>query len=360
MYKRLGPVRNVCRAHVILRTLVGVQWVSSQPESRQVAHQAPLNDWARRCIAADRNLGLEFVRVGGRTVGLTDRHEHRSDADAQSQIATAATETGATPPLGASRPMVLDSTQKIHGDGVSPPSTLVPMEPPPHVAPQGLWKHIPHLPSACDVSLVRSRDERRDALEALREKHDRECPHCTSATYHTRTVFGEGNCEAVLMFVGEAPGETEDQMGRPFVGRAGQKLDEMIRAIGFQREDVYIANVLKSRPPENRTPLQHEVDRCGPYLIEQIRIIRPRVLVTLGGPATKLLLATELGITRLRGVWASLELHDGGAGNYPSGNTIHIPVMPTFHPAYLLRNYTAETRRQVWSDLQAVVRTLGM
>src|SRR5204863_9057577 len=106
------------------------------------------------------------------------------------------------------------------------------------------------------------------------------------------------------MFVGEAPGETEDRLGRPFVGPAGQKLDEMIRAMGLTREDVYIANVLKSRPPANRTPLQPEVDRCGPYLVDQIRIIRPRVLVRLGGPATKLLLATELGITRLRGIWS--------------------------------------------------------
>lgn len=203
----------------------------------------------------------------------------------------------------------------------------------------------PGIGGSLQVDIRRSHeggDSKAAALEALRVRHDRECPHCTIATAHTRTVFGEGNPDAALLFVGEAPGETEDQLGRPFVGKAGQKLDEMIRALGLAREDVYIANVLKSRPPGNRTPLQDEVDKCGPYLMEQIRIIDPRVIVTLGGPATKLLLRTELGITRLRGVWAELDL--GGRS---------VPVMPTFHPAYLLRNYTLETRRQVWSDLQA-------
>jgi DNA polymerase len=197
--------------------------------------------------------------------------------------------------------------------------------------------------------LPEGREARIAALDELRDRHDRECPHCTIATAHTRTVFGEGSPEARVFFVGEAPGETEDRLGRPFVGRAGEKLDEMIKAMGLRRDEVYIANVLKSRPPENRTPLQHEVDACGPYLAEQVRIIRPAVIVTLGGPATKFLLRTEAGITRLRGVW----------GRYAVEGLDEIPVMPTFHPAYLLRNYTPETRRQIWHDLQAVVRRLA-
>ncbi|MBL9118316.1 MAG: uracil-DNA glycosylase [Phycisphaerae bacterium] len=221
-----------------------------------------------------------------------------------------------------------------------------------------------------DLETVLDTASRMDALARLSERHDRECPHCTASTYHSRTVFGEGNCEAQLMFIGEAPGETEDQLGRPFVGKAGLKLDEMIKAMGFVRSDVYIANVLKSRPPENRTPLQQEVERCGPYLIEQIRIIRPAVIVTLGGPATKLLLATELGITRLRGIWATftVPLNQRDGARSPQSieartgdlldSGLSIPVMPTFHPAYLLRNYTPETRRQVWSDLQAVLGKL--
>lgn len=187
-------------------------------------------------------------------------------------------------------------------------------------------------------------------LDAL---HARECPHCTTATGHTRLVFGEGDPDAELVFVGEAPGETEDKLGRPFVGRAGEKLDEMISAMGLRREQVYIANVLKSRPPENRTPLAHEVERCGPYLLAQLSVIRPKVIVCLGGPATKLLLATELGITRMRGAFATITL--GKADGQP----FDVPAMPTFHPAYLLRNYTVETRMQVWEDLKKVLGVLG-
>lgn len=205
----------------------------------------------------------------------------------------------------------------------------------------------PPAPQPAVVVSAASDPVREGLLEALRIEHDERCPHCTTATGHTRTVFGEGSASAALMFVGEAPGETEDRLGRPFVGRAGQKLDEIIAAMGLARRDVYIANVLKSRPPDNRTPLQHEVDACGPYLKRQIEIIRPRVIVTLGGPATKLMLNVEQGITRLRGVWAE----------YRHGDLV-IPVMPTFHPAYLLRNYTLETRKQVWSDMQEVARQL--
>lgn len=185
-------------------------------------------------------------------------------------------------------------------------------------------------------------------LAALEARHAAECPHCTTATGYKRIVFGEGNPEAVLMFVGEAPGEQEDETGRPFVGRAGQKLDEIIAAMKMRRADVYIANVLKARPPGNRTPLPDEVARCGPYLVEQIRIIRPRVIVTLGGPASKLLLQTDEGITRLRGSW-----------HVWRDETLEIPVMPTFHPAYLLRNYTVDTRAKVWSDMQAVMAKLA-
>jgi DNA polymerase len=196
-----------------------------------------------------------------------------------------------------------------------------------------------------------------ERLEALASAHAARCPHCTTATAHTRLVFGEGNPEAEIVFVGEAPGETEDRLGRPFVGRAGEKLDEMIAAMGMRRDDVYIANVLKSRPPENRTPLRHEIEQCGPYLLAQIEVIRPKAIVTLGGPATKLLLASELGITRLRGIFGSLRLECHGEA--ARDGALEIPVMPTFHPAYLLRNYTPETRRQVWEDLKQVLVLLG-
>ena len=192
-----------------------------------------------------------------------------------------------------------------------------------------------------------------ERLAVLERTHAAVCPHCTTATGHTSLVFGEGNPDAALVFIGEAPGETEDRTGRPFVGPAGEKLDEMIAAMGLRREDVYIANVLKSRPPNNRTPLASEVERCGPYLLAQLAIIRPKAIVTLGGPATKLLLASELGITRLRGIPALVRLGEA------AGAPFDVPVMPTFHPAYLLRNYTVETRRQMWSDLKQALAMIG-
>jgi len=194
---------------------------------------------------------------------------------------------------------------------------------------------------------------RAERLAALERQHAAECPHCTTTAGHTNLVFGDGNPDADLVFVGEAPGETEDRSGRPFDGPAGEKLNEMILAMGLRREDVYIALVLKSRPPNNRTPLAAEIERCGPYLLAQLAIIRPKAIVTLGGPATKLLLASELGITRLRGVPATVRL------GVAEGKPFEVPVMPTFHPAYLLRNYTVETRRQVWSDLKQALAMIG-
>jgi len=185
-------------------------------------------------------------------------------------------------------------------------------------------------------------------LEALHQRHDETCPHCTSVKTHNRTVFGEGSPDAEIMFIGEAPGEEEDRLGRPFVGRAGKKLDEIINAMGLQREDVYIANILKARPPNNRTPQADEIARCAPFLLEQIQIISPKVIVALGGPSAKTLLQTDIGITRLRGTW----------GEYPVGGRA-IPLMPTFHPAYLLRNYTRETRMEVWSDMKQVLDRIG-
>ena len=184
-------------------------------------------------------------------------------------------------------------------------------------------------------------DSQAARLEALAVRHADSCEHCVASTTHHNIVFGEGSPEASLMFVGEAPGEHEDRSGRPFVGPAGEKLDQMITAMGFTREDVYIANVLKTRPPENRTPRPDEAKVCGRWLASQIAVIRPSVLVALGGPAAQLLLETATGITRLRGVWGRYEVED-----------LVIPVMPTFHPAYVLRRYTPDVRAAVWNDLQ--------
>ena len=202
------------------------------------------------------------------------------------------------------------------------------------------------LPAPADAA------EKALRLEEIRGRHAAACPHCTRAKGHRNLVFGEGNPDAELVFVGEAPGEAEDELGRPFVGPAGQKLDEMIRAMGLRREEVYIANVLKTRPPDNRTPLPEEVERCGPFLIEQLLAVRPKAIVALGGPATKLVTGTDQGITRLRGTWQQWTPPEGS-------DCAPIPVMPTYHPSYVLRNYTAKVRGEVWSDLKRVLELLG-
>lgn len=145
------------------------------------------------------------------------------------------------------------------------------------------------------------------------------------------------------MFVGEAPGAEEDRQGIPFVGASGKKLTEMIKAMGFDRSQVYIANVLKARPPNNDTPTPDEAAKCGPYLARQIEIIAPAVIVTLGKPAVSYLLDTRETMTNLRGRWFEFR---------------GIPVMPTFHPAFLLRQYTPENRQKVWSDLKQALTKL--
>ncbi len=189
-----------------------------------------------------------------------------------------------------------------------------------------------------------------ETLEALQVVAAAAFPGVDSLADASQLVFGEGNPAADLVFVGEAPGAEEDRTGRPFVGAAGQKLDEIITAMGLTRSDVYICNVLKARPPQNRTPLPDEVAAHLPFLQQQLAIIRPAVIVALGGPAAKVLLNTSTGITQLRGRW--------GFWQGPAG--LQIPVMPTFHPAYLLRQYTPEVRGQVWSDMQAVRVRIGL
>ncbi len=204
-------------------------------------------------------------------------------------------------------------------------------------------------PQAAEPAL--SRQEKVEALQALSEKIAA-CRNCVLAKDRTNPVPGEGNPDAQLVFVGEGPGQEEDRTGRPFVGRAGELLTKMIAAMGLTREDVYICNMVKCRPPENRTPAPEEVLACWSHLVAQLQIVRPRVIVTLGNPATQNLLRTAVGITKLRGQWQTLdEAIPSLAGT---------PVMPTFHPAYILRNYSEETRRKVWSDLQAVMDLLGL
>jgi DNA polymerase len=185
--------------------------------------------------------------------------------------------------------------------------------------------------------------DNRDADLAALAARARACTQCSDlARCRTNVVFGVGHPRAELMFIGEAPGADEDAQGEPFVGRAGQLLTKIIQAMGLARHEVYIANVLKCRPPNNRVPEPVEVANCLPYLIEQIELIQPKAMVALGATAMKALLDVQLGITKMRGTWYRFR---------------GIPIMPTFHPAYLLRNPAA--KREVWQDMQAVVRQLG-
>lgn len=196
-----------------------------------------------------------------------------------------------------------------------------------------------HLP---DISVPASRELCEQRLHVLATELST-CTKCPLCRQRTQTVFARGNPSAELCFVGEAPGADEDAQGEPFVGLAGQLLDRMIAAMGFAREQVYICNIVKCRPPGNRKPEPREMHACAPFLAEQLRLASPKVMVTLGTTALEGLLGAEGGIMRLRGHW---RLYRGV-----------IPVMPTFHPAYLLRNPAA--KREVWLDLQAVLKHLG-
>ncbi len=169
-----------------------------------------------------------------------------------------------------------------------------------------------------------------------------DCRRCGLCNGRSRIVFGEGNPNARLLFAGEGPGGEEDRRGRPFVGEAGRLLTRIIEAIGETRDSVYIGNVVKCRPPGNRNPDPEEIATCLPFLDRQIAAIRPAFICALGGVAAQALLETDAPISRLRG-----RFHDRGG----------IPVMPTFHPAYLLRN--PERKREVWEDMKQLMRAMG-
>ncbi len=179
-----------------------------------------------------------------------------------------------------------------------------------------------------------------DALRVIREDLG-ECTRCKLSDGRSNIVYGVGNPEASLVFVGEAPGADEDRTGEPFVGAAGQLLTKMIEAMGFAREDVYICNIIKCRPPGNRNPEPDEIASCEPFLKAQLDAIRPRMIVGLGKFAVQTLLRKEVPISKVRGAWQTYE---------------GIPMMPTFHPAFLLSNPSA--KREVWADLKLVMGEL--
>jgi uracil-DNA glycosylase len=171
------------------------------------------------------------------------------------------------------------------------------------------------------------------------------CRLCPLAAGRTHAVPGEGSRATELMFVGEGPGRDEDAAGRPFVGRAGQLLTKIIEAMHYKREEVYIANVVKCRPPENRTPLPAEIEACRPYLLRQVELVAPRVIVTLGKTATDFFVPGRMSMGERRGRFAEFR---------------GVKIMPTYHPSYLVRNEgNRELKRQVWDDMQKVMELLG-
>jgi len=173
--------------------------------------------------------------------------------------------------------------------------------------------------------------------------HLGDCKRCKLCHARSNLVFGEGAHEARLVFVGEGPGREEDLEGKPFVGEAGRLLDRIITAMGLTREAVYICNVVKCRPPDNRDPESDEIEACIPFLKRQLALIRPEVICALGRVAVQALLGKNFKITRERGKWLSF---------------MDIPLMPTYHPAYLLRNPSA--KRQVWGDVQEIMKRMGL
>lgn len=170
-----------------------------------------------------------------------------------------------------------------------------------------------------------------------------ECTRCKLHPHRTQIVFGVGDPKARLVFVGEAPGADEDAQGEPFVGRAGQLLTKIILAMGMQREDVYICNIIKCRPPGNRTPESEEILACSPFLRKQLQAIQPQFICALGGPATQTLLRTKEPISRLRGKFYDFQ---------------GIPLLPTYHPAFLLRN--PHEKKTVWEDMKLLLREMGL
>jgi len=206
-------------------------------------------------------------------------------------------------------------------------------------------------PTSFTGQQVQAARDKADLLGAIRERVG-VCTKCAHlACSRTQTVFGVGNPDADLMFIGEAPGADEDQQGEPFVGRAGQLLTRILKAMNFEREDVYIANILKCRPDMpagsfgNRPPTPIEMQTCRPYLLEQIDVIQPSVLVALGAVAVEGLLGTRAAMREMRGRWRT----------YNS-----IPLMITYHPAYLLRNQAPSEKRKVWEDMLQVMERLEL
>jgi uracil-DNA glycosylase len=275
--------------------------------------------------------GVQFIPVAPETVAALN--QARRPALARSQT---------PPPVPALRP-----APPVSRSAAAPVKTARP-EPP---VEQALSLELPGEMSAAVPAAMLSPEAKAAAFAELRERAMAcvKCPRLVSSWKNV--VFGVGSLDAALMFIGEAPGADEDEQGEPFVGKAGQLLTKIIQAMGLTRSTVYIGNILKCRPDTpgqsagNRKPTPEEMNTCIPYLHEQIDLIRPKVIVALGATAVEGLLGKTVGITRLRGNWKTYR---------------GTPLMPTYHPAYLLRNQAPSEKRRVWEDMLQVMEKLGL
>jgi len=288
--------------------------------------------------------------------------KHRKSLSVRAERAfgleSAVTISGQKPGLSASSPAAkTEAASALAREAATPAPALNTVAPARVVARQAvvnLSEQSPPVP-ACALPLgfdavpfaapILPADEKRIVLQQLDATEVKACPKCRLCETRTNTVFGEGDVDAKIFFIGEGPGESEDLSGRPFVGRAGQLLTKMIEAMGLRREQVFIANIVKCRPPGNREPAPDEVAACTPYLLRQLEVVRPKVIVTLGKPSTQYMLRSKEAMGKMRGRW-----HEWRG----------IKLMPTYHPSYVLRSYTAEVRRTVWNDLQMVLSELGL
>ncbi len=292
---------------------------------------ATLREWLRN----ERRLGVPHWNTGSVPARAGAPREHR--------LETGATEAGAT----------ADGATSESSGRANPtlPKPVPAVSAPPVVSSAKLFTADSALPPVCQDVL--SVADAAAALADLDAQFVKGCKKCRLHEHRTQTVFGVGHARPRLVFVGEGPGADEDAQGEPFVGRAGQLLTRMIAAMTLTREQVYICNVVKCRPPANRTPADDEMETCSQFLVRQLAILRPEVIVALGRPATQTLLATKLPISRLRGNWHEFPPAAWGQLGLPAAK-----LMPTFHPAYLLRNPPA--KGEAWADLQQVMQVLGL
>lgn len=290
--------------------------------------------------------GVRFVSV---SPGSLQALAQPTPRIAQPESPVAATTSGTTKrsvtaapapvSLQPTKPAAQSAIQNLQSEVATPPATELSLS----LGLPGLTPAVPAAPLSPEAKAAAFAELRERAMACVK------CPHLASS--RKNVVFGVGNINADLMFVGEAPGADEDEQGEPFVGKAGQLLTKIIETTGLKRGDVYIGNILKCRPDTpgqssgNRKPTTEEMQTCIAYLHEQIDLIQPKVIVALGATAVEGLLGKTIGITKLRGTWKTYR---------------GIPLMPTYHPAFLLRNQAMSEKRRVWEDMLQVMEKLGM